>query len=366
MVQPGHDRNSLSPSRFALFAWAASRLFYGVVGYVGTFFFRPQDGMPLEPHPHWYSPVRALDMFVRWDALHYLNVAANGYTGGDGHTERVAFFPVFPLLLRAFASVGAEPALAAVIFNHLVLLLGLIVVCRSVGDPRMRWAAAIILLSPATFYFTNVYPDALVFCLFACGLVLARDERPWAPVLGALAAAVASAARPQGIALAALFFFVAIEQRRWRWLVASAVGAVGLLAYMAYLQSVFGDALKFTHVQAQWGRDVGLFGPVKALLAFHDEPDHYLTALAALAAIVLRVRRKAPWPETAMLAILLWLPLSTGRLLSFPRFFLTMVPAHLELAHERVPRWLRLAFVASCAAFSIVDTFKLAAGRPFL
>jgi hypothetical protein len=353
------------PTRFAVVVWAASRAFYTLVGYIGTFYFRARaPGLPLEPHPHWYSPVRLLDMFVRWDALHYLTIADSGYAA-DGHTERVAFFPLFPLVLRGFLALGLDPMAAAVVLNHLLLLAGLVILFRAVDERVRVRLAAIILLTPATLYFGEAYPDALLFFLFAAGLVLARSRLGYAWIACAALAALASGMRPQGIALASFLFFLAIERRQITWLFASAIGALGIVAYMAYLWRDFGDPLAFVHVQSTWNRKVTLFAPLFVFFNFKDDPDHYITAFAAIFAIVQRSRRRAPWPETLMLAILVWLPLTSGRLTAFPRYFLTMIPAHLELAQDSTPVWLRRGFIAACAVYSVIDTFKLAAGYAF-
>src|SRR6476661_7391890 len=46
-----------------------------------------------------------LDGWARWDAVHYGAIAAHGYPNGSG----VAFFPVFPLLVRAVAIATGTP-----------------------------------------------------------------------------------------------------------------------------------------------------------------------------------------------------------------------------------------------------------------
>src|ERR671929_547345 len=48
--------------------------------------------------------------FARWDSVWYLAIANDGYPAGD--PRRAAFFPLYPLLLRAAKAVVGSPVVA--------------------------------------------------------------------------------------------------------------------------------------------------------------------------------------------------------------------------------------------------------------
>src|SRR3982751_5393003 len=52
-------------------------------------------------------------LLFRWDSYWYADIAETGYSYVPGEQSRVAFFPAFPLCLRAFKAItGADAALA--------------------------------------------------------------------------------------------------------------------------------------------------------------------------------------------------------------------------------------------------------------
>src|SRR3989337_2350689 len=44
------------------------------------------------------STVGFLDMWHRWDAVHFVDISTFGYFGAQTHPEAAAFFPLLPLL----------------------------------------------------------------------------------------------------------------------------------------------------------------------------------------------------------------------------------------------------------------------------
>src|SRR2546421_710494 len=54
-------------------------------------------------------------VFARWDSVWYLAIARNGYPGADG--PRTAFFPLYPLLVRAGGATPVSPLLAGALIS---------------------------------------------------------------------------------------------------------------------------------------------------------------------------------------------------------------------------------------------------------
>ena len=59
-----------------------------------------------------------LSPLARWDAVWYLGIADSGYGGAD--SPRVAFFPLYPLLVRAVGELGGGSRAALLVASYAV------------------------------------------------------------------------------------------------------------------------------------------------------------------------------------------------------------------------------------------------------
>lgn len=220
-----------------------------------------------------------LNGWVRWDAGWYLSIAADGYSyAGTGQQSSVAFFPVYPLLIRLVHSMTplsmhaagiavtiAAGATAVIVFHRWCV--------GRLGSSVARIATLTLVLYPYAFYlFGAVYADAVFLCAAVTAFwLLERDLPVWAGAVGA----VASAARPVGVAVVLGLVAVTLMRRSALWAedgrprlalgrlrrrdAGVLLSAVGLAAWMAYLWRRFGDPLAFQAVQQApgWGQEAG-------------------------------------------------------------------------------------------------------------
>src|SRR3954452_10203486 len=99
--------------RDALTAFLASRLLVWIVGVVAAAIVSPDGGQsalsfdrPDLTHPFGAGLDSLFAPLARWDSVWYLGIAHGGYDGAS-----TAFFPVYPLLVRALAPGGSPAAL---------------------------------------------------------------------------------------------------------------------------------------------------------------------------------------------------------------------------------------------------------------
>jgi phosphatidylinositol glycan class V len=113
-----------------------SRVFYSAVALAAAAFLRPFDAS-------------ARSIFVRWDVLHFHNIAANGYRW----EHQFAFLPAAPLLLR-YLSPLAIFALNTVLAYDTTATLYQLSRLHLGNDDVARLAALLSLIpsSPATLY----------------------------------------------------------------------------------------------------------------------------------------------------------------------------------------------------------------------
>ena len=327
---------------------------------------------------------------ARWDSAWYLVIARFGYRPDLGHytAPRTAFFPLYPLGLKAISWLGAPPVLAGVLLSIAALGLGLYGIhrlttlelgARGVARPAEAARLAVLLTAfgPMAFFFSAVYSESL-FLALSVGLFWSARSGRWAlvGVLGALAAATRSAGIVLLLPALMLYLygprldrppdFVRSPARRLlpvyrlrRNVLWIALLPAGVAFYGLGLALGGGDAFAPLHAQDVWGRHfagpyLGIWDGLKAafegarqLLSFQRQTiyfkqgegsptvaaAHNLTLFAfLLLAIPLFVAalRRLPLAyfayAVAALALPLSYPVSSQPLMSLPRFPIVLFP----------------------------------------
>ncbi len=283
-----------------------------------------------------------LEGWYQFDAGWYDRIATRGYDHVPDSQSPVAFFPAYPLAIRAVSPlVGGNEGAAGTLVTFLCGIVSVALFALWSRDHlearAVPWAIAALLLFPYSWYLVGaVYADALFLAAGLAAFVLLERDRP---LLAGLAGAVASGARPVGPAVVLGLVVVTLERRgalvplaartpalgvqrqraaatstkaarleRWRsrlrtWLVGLGaprsvnwrrlrsgdgwvlLSAGGFVAYSGYLWVRFGDPLLFNSVQRYWDQPSGPATWVKAhlwgniLLNFADKPRYLLGCL---------------------------------------------------------------------------------------
>lgn len=222
-------------------------------------------GMPV---PQVRPPAGAswLGAFTWWDGWWYVGIAEHGYAYVPGRQSSVAFFPAYPLLLRAGRLAGVPAALTGfavtLAAGATVAVLFFRWCAERLGRRRAFFALATLLLYPCSFYLAGtVYAEALFVALALGAFVLLERGRPWP---AGLLAAAATATRPIGIAVVVGLWLRSLElgrqpehagRRQWGVLIAP----LGLGAYCTYLWARFGDPVAFVAAEGApgWGQAPG-------------------------------------------------------------------------------------------------------------
>ncbi|CAM5342813.1 hypothetical protein [Streptomyces abikoensis] len=210
------------------------------------------------------------ERLLAWDGNLYVSIAEHGYPHGYTYGEdgaltgnTLAFFPLFPLLIRAVhASTGLGWGTAGIVAAHLGLLAALITVHRLVTALHGTRTAlfAIVLLAgaqPMALSFLMSYSESL-FLALAAGTLLAAHRKAWLTA-GALAL-LAGLTRPAAAAVAAALAVAAglhlLRRRRItpRPVAAVALGCLGTPLYLWWVGQRVGDAGAWFRIQeAGWG-----------------------------------------------------------------------------------------------------------------
>jgi hypothetical protein len=289
---------------------------------------------------------------ARWDSVWYLAIANDGYPADD--PRRTAFFPLYPLLLRAADAVVGHPLLAGALVSLACFAFALPLLHRlaalELGLPAAREAVWALALFPGALFFSAVYSEALYLLLSVACLYAARTGRwAWAGAAGALGAATRSTGVILVVPLAVMWLASAGEGPR-RARDAAWIGLVplGLAGFCAALALGGGDPLAPMHVQDVWFRHfagpfVGVWDGARAAWdGLHHPGDPasranvvlcgFLLAAVPLVVVVLR-RLPAAYGAyvLASLAVPLSYPVGPQPLMSLPRFLAVLFPLFMAL-----------------------------------
>jgi hypothetical protein len=320
----------------ALVPTLAIRLAIMVFAVLAVVVSRP-DVLPADP---W------LQIWNRWDAPHFLEIAAHGYLP-PADPARIVLLPLYPLAIAVGALVMA-PIASAMLVSLLAGLAAAAGLHRLVrlddSRPAARAAVVAMAIFPTAFAFVAPYSESLFVALAIWSFVRAR-EGDWrsAGLLGALAAFT----RIQGIfLLPALAVEYWLTRRRLdrdaAWV---AVVGMGLVAYLALNYTTFGDALYFVRVQRDTFHVVNV-APWDALADLWDnlwtsKPREfwatvYLAPLAAFVVLALAsgwaVVSRRSRPSYAVYAIVSLVGFATLTWpISVPRYLLGVFPIFLAM-----------------------------------
>lgn len=214
----------------------------------------------LQTPPGGIAPVVGWGILSQWDSLHYQDIATMGYEyAPDGGPHTIAFFPLFPLVIRAVMTIGLSPEAAGALVNNLAFLGALIVLYSWMeerhGTSTARWATAVLAWCPFSLFGTVIYSEGL-FLLLSTSALRAFDRRQYAGV--ALWGALATATRPTGMALIPAFLLAAWIERRGRIAYAAGLAtSAGILLFSLYCAIRFGNPLAFIEAQRAWRPSFG-------------------------------------------------------------------------------------------------------------
>src|SRR3954468_3812378 len=345
-------------------------------------------------HPFGGLADTLLSPLARWDSAWYLDIAYSGYAGAS-----IAFFPLYPVLVRGFAFVSAPGALMVAAYAvSLAALLGALylmhrLVTLELGSAdAARDAVLFLALFPGALWFGAPYSESL-FLLLAVGAFYAARTDRWAWAGGC--AALASATRSAGIVLVVplVLLWWGSRSRRLRDLACIALAPLGLVVYSVFLAASIGDGFAYLHLQEVWFRSFA--GPLGAVpdgavaawdglrqilsgqrahvyfteaggdpmaAAWHNV-ELFAFLLLALVAVV-GVWRRLPRAYGAYVVVALALPLSfpvgPQPLMSLPRFLAVLFPLFMWLALVCRTRRRRAVAVALLSAGLVAFTARYA------
>lgn len=375
--------------------WLATRAVFVALTYFVVLMRTPPVAAPSAG----VAPGLLLGSWNQLDVQWYIAIAQHGYWA----VLPTAFFPLYPILLRAtaFLCFGHYLLAGMVVSNlgALVACIGLGLLAAHEGKPEdAARAIRIELAYPLAFFTAAAYADSLLLACVTFALYFARTGKwRWA----AAVAFLAGLTRPTALTLLLPLLWEYGAQHGWwrrshprEWLrrlrtdvsgisavrtvldPILVVGAIpaALACYAAYCWRRFGDPLAFAHAQQYWGRVTVPPWTALALVA-HALTAHPLLSndtartLIDLAPAVLFLLltlaaiRRIPVTYTLYMLGVLYIAFGTPRpTFTFPfsatgRYLLPAIPMYLLLARWSGRRpWLDLLLVGGGFALQAIFT----------
>ena len=294
------------------------------------------------------------NVLTSWDGKWYLELIRRGYPRSipadityEQLEARAAFFPVYPTTVRVvdFVLPGGD-TFAALLVNFVlgaiaVVLVGLL--ARHLYSPAVAARAmTLFAVFPGSFVLSFAYSEAILIVLAAACLLFLLEER-W--VLAGVFAAVATGARPNGIAIVgacAVASYLAIRRSRdWSSLIAPVLAPIGFVAFQWYVDHTAGERGAWFRVQREAWSEGTSFGATAVTNTWDfisnplGSPTDALTAVSVVAlggAIYCAWKVRLPWVLSAYCAIIIALMLIPETVTARPRFVFTAFPLFIAVA----------------------------------
>jgi Gpi18-like mannosyltransferase len=384
LSESGGARQGLSAYRSqvaALLIFLASRLLV-LLGVMlsSRMFPRNPAGEFWEVNSSWYR------YLLHYDSGWYLTIARDGYsfTGDNSVQQTVVFFPLYPLMIRAFRLIGIDYVAGALLIANVagVVAISLLYELISKTYDRKIALGTIALLSffPTSIFFSAGYTESLALVLVAAFFLSLKDRRFY---LASVFIALGMATRPTCIVL-----LLPLLWELWRdhqsnlkkltalSLACVAIGTSTLWLYMFYLWSAFRAPLAFiTDQRAWWQRqtplgvlDMIMLKPFAALAEIFNgvNPNSLDPWLFLLFVILIVAFWKRLQTSHALFAIgtLLFIYVTRGGTAGFmsaSRYLLLMFPGFIVVAIITKSRiWLMLVIVAASSVILFVYSARFA------
>lgn len=331
------------------------------------------------------SENEVLNLPARWDSGWYIGIAMEGYRWRPGplRQQNVVFFPAYPLLLRAGVRLlGGDREAIGIVGMGLSLAAFCIalVYFRRLARDQLDEAGAdtamwLLAAYPFAVFYSAVYTESLFLVATLGAFCEFRRDRLRAAGCWGL---VAGLTRPNGcllsLALAANIVERALAERRDRAgeagtshrrlalrVLTAGMPGVGMLIYSAFIYRVTGNAFEWARGHLAWGRNYE--GPLAELGRQYELiatrglyqytstfPIDALNLVAVLLAIVSiwPVARRWGLSCAVIVALGVFVPLSSGGLISIGRLTAVLFPVFLWLA-QVIPARARPAWIVAFA-----------------
>jgi hypothetical protein len=292
-----------------------------------------------------------ITLFFNSDSGWYERIATTGYPkidkpeeighaeGGNYYQTEWAFFPVYPLTVKAVMW------LTGLDFNHAAFPLSLLycffcfvsffflnIKVFGTSEEKAFFRTFVFALLPFNYYFSMYYTEALFFTLMAGSFIMIKENKLWALSLLLIPLAVI---RANGLVICLPLYLYFLETQGKTlfkldgptflksFYFITAPLAFG--AYCLYQKHMTGMYFAFSAAQAGWYRESML--PFLSLFRSGDFASQFNSVYVLLyVAVIILCRKKFPPSLNVLLWISIILPLCSGSTIAVQRYIVPIFP----------------------------------------
>jgi hypothetical protein len=294
------------------------------------------------------QPDKWLQIWDQWDFGYYREIAEIGYGAYGAGDGSLAFYPLFPWLMRLVTYITRSYLIAGLLISCIASVIAAIALRRLVqldyaGSVAMR-SVWFFLIFPTAYFLHVPYSESLFIALALTCLMTARTERWWiAGLLGALCWMT----RGVGVVLVPALAAEAAQQyyarRRWDWRwVWIAIVPAGFAVYLLINWHITGSAFAFLQTRRVSFHQsfalpfVGIRQAIKAHYLGANEAEMVgvqelvFVALSFVCMILSWIKLRSVY--AVWMTAMWFLVTSMSFLQSVPRYTLTMFPIFILFA----------------------------------
>jgi len=315
-----------------------------------------------------------LKIWYRWDTIHYIEIARDGYQPNDKFN--IGFFPLYPFLIRVFYLFFRNYILSALIISNLAYIGAAFFLYKLVlKDFSKKIALASVLffsLFPTAYFFHAAYSESLLVFLFISAFYYARKQK-W-KIASLLGLGAALTKFTGCLIIIPLFWEYFISQKSYSKksllnILSMAIIPFGFLYYLFINWKVFKSPFYFLEMKKTTMGEYftlpvkGLSGAIKG---FHwrDPASTLTTSLGEIIFVflalflIIEVFRRLRFSYGLFAALNWFIVVSKGFWSSSPRYFLWLFPVFIVMAliTENKVRFYYSSLFASWAFYIIFLT----------
>ena len=308
--------------------------------------------------------VEWLNIWHRWDAVHYRKLAEVGYSGAGEMRPLMVFYPLFPWMIRFLTYLTDNYVLSTFLISTVASVVAAVVFYNLVSLDYSRKTAMravwFLFIFPTSYFLHIGYTESL-FLALALGCIYAARTGNW--MLVGIIGALACLTRANGLVLipavaveiAHQYWLTRRLDIRWLWV---AMVPLGFGVYLAINASAAGDAFAFMPIRQEafyissappWvgvQAAIGQMGRSPSQAEMLGMQEFIFIALGFVCAVISWFKLR---PIYSVWITFTWLlVVSVTFIASVPRYTLTMFPIFILFAIlAKRPYWLALISVWS-------------------
>jgi hypothetical protein len=310
--------------------------------------------------------------WMQWDSHHYQGIALHGYNFYNQHWPNIAFFPLYPMLIRVlFPWTGGHTEAAAFLvanvafFAALLLLYDLL--SRDFDSTVARRTLVLLLVFPTSFFFGAGYSESLALGLTVAAVWAMRRQYWW---LTGAAGFLLALTRLPGVFIAPVLAITYLQQHHWRWrtmtrpaFFAILLPPLGLALFMLFQWWRFDQPFAFLIAQRDWDNHISPPWVMPSMLLTHLQtaPDWEITLFqlvvwASFIGLTALAVYRLPLVYGLTTLLLVVPPYLSSWPRSLPRHVLIVFPLFVVMALLAERAWIRRLLIVAMLILLTIGT----------